>query len=90
MSRVEEDAAEIERKVWGLMLALAQGDDARWDLLIGSTPNELKDGIIRALCRSGTGVLGDLVTALHQVPDPHPYVLELLREQVREAEQSSP
>lgn len=90
MSQVEEDAAEIVRKVWGLMLAAAEGDEERGDLLLGSTPNELKDGIIRALCRSQVACLGDLVKALHQVPDPHPYVLELLREQVREAEQASP
>jgi hypothetical protein len=90
VSRVEDDAAEIVRKVWGLTLAMAEGDEDRWDLLIGSTPNELKDDIIGALCRSQVGCLGDLVTALHQVPDPYPYVLELLREQVREADQASP
>jgi hypothetical protein len=88
MSQVEDDASEIEQKVWGLMLAMAEGDEDRWDLLIGTTPNELKDGIIRALCVSSNSVLGDLVKTLHKVRNPHPYVLELLREQVQQAGQA--
>ncbi|WP_086560133.1 hypothetical protein [Streptomyces africanus] len=86
MSQVEEDAAEITRKVWGLMLAQAEGDEDRWDLLIRTTPHELKNGIIRALCVSGTACLEDLVKAVHDVPDPKAYTVALFREQVEQAE----
>jgi hypothetical protein len=82
VSEAEAMAAEVERKVWALALAHAEGNETRWDAVLASMPPEVAGAVFRAMCATMVGLYADLVTTWHKVPDPMSHVLEGLREQV--------